>query len=113
MPHDLDRALYVAAADGTRTLRVTGWLGRDVPRDGSAVGRALAGGIEPGETAVGRDTVEVGVTAVSAAVRDADGTVVAAVSLLGPGVRLRGEALDRARAAVVDAAARLESLLGH
>lgn len=111
VPHG-DRALYVAAADGTHTLRVTGWLGRDVPRTGSAVGRALAGEVTVGTAAVGRDTVEDGVTGVSAGIRDTTGAVVAAISLLGPGVRLEGRALDLAVTAVATAAGRLEALLG-
>jgi DNA-binding IclR family transcriptional regulator len=111
VPHE-DRALYVAAADGTRTLRVTGWLGRDVPRAGSAVGRALAGEVAPGAATVGRDTVEEGVTGVSSAVRDTAGTVVAAISLLGPSFRLEGDALEQATTLVAGAAVDLGALLG-
>ena len=110
--HDEDTAIYLAAAEGTMTLRVAGWRGRDVPRSGTAVGRSLAGELPDGEAAVGSDTVEEGVTGISAPVRDAHGQVVAAVSVLGPTFRMHGEALEGARAAVVEGAAALGQLIG-
>ena len=51
-------------------------------------------------------------TGISAAVRDAHGQVVAAISVLGPTFRMHGEALDAARTAVVEGAAALGGLIG-
>lgn len=111
--HDEETAIYIAAAEGLMTLRVAGWQGRDVPRTGTAVGKALAGEVPGGDVAVGRDSVEEGVTGVSAPVRGADGRVVAAISVLGPTFRLKDKALAQARTAVIDAVQQLGSLLGH
>lgn len=105
--HDAATATYLAAAEGTHHLRHAAWQGRQVPRAGTAVGSAL-----DGTAAVGHDTVEVGVTGVSAPVLGTDGAVVAAVSVIGPTFRLRGTARDDARAAVQGAADRLTALLG-
>lgn len=111
--HDEDTAIYIAATEGSLTLRVAGWRGRGVPRTGTAVGRALSGELPAGEAAVGQDTVEEGVTGVSAPVRDSTGAVVAAISILGPTFRMRGDALGAATSAVVTGAARLGKLIGH
>ncbi len=111
--HDARTAIYIAAAEGRMTLRVAGWRGRDVPRQGTAVGEALAGAIAPGAAAVGHDTVEEGITGVSAPVHDVDGAVVAALSVLGPTFRLHGAALEAARTAVTDGARTIADLLGN
>lgn len=105
--HDAATATYLAASEGTHHLRHATWQGRQVPRAGTAVGAAL-----DGTAAVGHDTVEDGVTGVSAPVRDGGGTVVAAVSVIGPTFRLQGAARDDARVAVQAAADRLAALLG-
>lgn len=105
--HDDDTATYLAAAEGTHHLRHAGWQGRQVPRAGTAVGSAL-----DGEAAVGHDTVELGVTGVSAPVTGSAGTVVAAVSVIGPTFRIQGAALEHASGAVQAAADRLTALLG-
>ena len=57
------------------------------------------------------DAVEPGVTAVAAPVADADGRIVAALTLVGPSFRLTGSALDEACEAIVVGVGRLESLL--
>lgn len=110
--HDEDTAIYIAAAEGRMTLRVAGWRGRDVPRQGTAVGEALSGRVAVGDTAVGRDTVEEGITGVSGPVVDVNGDVVAAVSVLGPTFRLTGEALVVTKRMVSEGAGTISSLLG-
>ncbi len=62
--------------------------------------------------AVAVDELEVGLTAVAAAVRNAHGDVVASVSVSGPSFRLAGERLDAATAATVEAADELSRRLG-
>ena len=62
--------------------------------------------------AVAIDELEVGLTAVSAPVRDAAGTVVASMSVSGPTFRLTGDALDAAIAACIEAAAEVSHRLG-
>lgn len=110
--HDERTAIYIAAAEGHRTLRVAGWRGRDVPRKGTAVGHALSGLLAPGEAHVGHDTVEEGVTGISAPITNVADTVVAAISVLGPTFRLQGATLEETRAIVVDGARVIADLLG-
>lgn len=104
---DTGHAVYVAMAAGSHPVRHVSWLGHRVPRDGTAVGRALSGSVDHDGVAVREDAVESGITAVSAPVRDGSGAVVAAVSVVGPSFRLRGDALAAARVAVAAHAAHL------
>lgn len=104
---DGDDAVYVAMEAGTHAVRHVSWLGHRVPRRGTAVGRALRGDVDADGVAVREDAVEDGITAVSAPVRDADGTVIAAISVVGPSFRLHGDTLTATRSAVASHAARL------
>lgn len=106
---DEHTAVYVAMAAGTYAIRHVSWLGRTVPRLGTAVGRALEGRVDDDGVAVRADAVEPGVTAVSAPILDGSGHVVAAISVVGPSFRLRGVALASARRQV---AARAQALSG-
>lgn len=106
-------AVYVATEAGTHAVRHVSWLGHLVPREGTAVGRALDGRVDGDGVAVRVDAVEHGVTAVSAPVRDVHGAVVAAVSVVGPSFRLAGPALAAARTAVAEHAERLTRLAGR
>jgi len=110
-PVDGSAAVYVAMEAGSYAIRHVSWLGRTIPRRGSAVGRALAGRVDPDGAVVVDDAVEPGVTAVAAPIATATGEVVAALSLVGPTFRLTGPPLDAARQAVTAGAARLQSLL--
>ncbi len=112
-PADDRTAVYVATEPGTHAVRHVSWLGHTVSRDGTAVGRALAGQVDPDGVAVRVDAVEHGITAVSAPVRDPLGAIVAAVSVVGPSFRLAGDALAAARTAVAEHAARLCALAGR
>jgi urocanate hydratase len=109
-PVDGAAAVYVAMEAGSYAIRHVSWLGRTIPRRGSAVGRALAGRVDSDGVVVVDDAVEPGVTAVASPVT-AQGEVVAALSLVGPSFRLTGDALEAARAAVAEGAARLVSML--
>jgi IclR family transcriptional regulator, acetate operon repressor len=103
-------AVYVAMESGTHAVRHVSWLGHRVPRRGTAVGRALRGDVDADGVAVREDAVETGITAVSAPVRDASGDVIAAISVVGPSFRLRGEALAATRLAVASHATRLSAV---
>lgn len=104
---DGDDAVYVAMESGTHSVRHVSWLGHRVQRRGTAVGRALRGDVDPDGVAVREDAVESGVTAVSAPVRDSNGDVIAAISVVGPSFRLQGDALATTRRAVASHATRL------
>ena len=108
----------VAQADGRHVLGVSSWVGREVPDHCSAAGKIFlafgASALPPGplerltartivhgdqlerelEAARRRgfaaivDELEMGLTAVAAPIREADGSVVAALSVAGPTARL-------------------------
>ncbi|MCH2412860.1 MAG: helix-turn-helix domain-containing protein [Acidimicrobiales bacterium] len=97
------QAVYLTAAESSRAIRHTGWVGRTVPLDITAVGAALTGDGSPvAHRNVG--AVEPDVSAAVAPVVGPDGDVVDAISVLGPAQRLKGKALD-ATATEVRAAA--------
>ncbi len=105
---EADHATYLATMESTRALRHTGWLGRRVPIDGTAVGEALSG-----ETGV---RIRVGafepdITAVAVGIRTAAG-VVGALSVVGPTHRMDDRQLREAAAALTEAAEQLSELLG-
>ena len=102
-------AVYVATAESERAVRHVGWVGRSVPIDGTAVGAALVDGAE---VHVNTGAAEPDVTAVVHGVAGPDGSVVAAISVLGPASRLRGRDLTRAGRAVAAAAAAFAADLG-
>ncbi|MBT22345.1 MAG: helix-turn-helix domain-containing protein [Actinobacteria bacterium] len=97
------RAVYIATAESTRAIRHVGWVGRTVPLSGTAVGTTLTG---DGEATVLRNTggVEPDVAAAVAPVMGPDGTVVAAISVLGPSSRLDDTSTDTVTTAVLVAA---------
>ncbi|MGB8859433.1 MAG: IclR family transcriptional regulator C-terminal domain-containing protein [Ilumatobacteraceae bacterium] len=111
-PADAHHATYVASRPGSHAVRHVSWLGQRVTRRKSAVGAALAGKVDATGVAIRLDAVEEGITAISAPVRGADGTVLAAVSVVGPSFRLHGPALAAAGRAVALCAAAVERALG-
>jgi DNA-binding IclR family transcriptional regulator len=110
-PVDAGSAVYVAMEAGSYAIRHVSWLGRSVPRRGSAVGQALVGRVDDDGVIVVHDAVEAGVTAVAAPVRGMGGLIEAALSLVGPSFRLDGAALAAARRHVAGGAAALQSRL--
>jgi DNA-binding IclR family transcriptional regulator len=76
-------ATYVACAESSRAIRHVGWVGQNVPLEGSAAGEAFA---NAGATAVRTGAVEADITAMSLALSDA-GALGVAVSVVGPSHR--------------------------
>lgn len=106
------QAVYVATAQGHHALRHSGWLGRGFASAGTAAGAALRGRTDA-DGAVSRvGKLEVGITAVGAPVRTANG-VIAAINIVGPTFRLLGDQLNATRATVVASAAQLSETLGQ
>lgn len=112
-PRDARTAVYVAMEPGRHSIRHVSWLGHEIPRRSTALGRALAGQVDDDGVAVRVDAVESGITAVSAPVRDATGAVVAALSVVGPSFRLVDDVLRDARSAVARHAVALSRRAGH
>jgi len=112
-PHDATTARYTAMHQGSHTVRHVSWLGHEITRRGTALGAALAGKVDATTGVAERvNAVEDGTTAVSAPVRDASGSIVAAVSVVGPSYRFTGKVLAAARTAVSREAAALSRLAG-
>ena len=107
---DRDRRICVASVESPSELRTIVALGAALPLDRGSAGRVLGG--EPGRSRPNRrrwiQSVaerEAGVASVSAPVLDADGRLVAAVSVSGPIERLTRRPGARHGPAVVRAAA--------
>lgn len=109
-PLDASTATYVAMEPSRHAIRHVSWLGRRLDRRHTAVGAALKGRVDADGTALREDAVEIGVTAISAPVLDTDGSIVAAISVVGPTYRLQAYGLVAARKLVAAAA---ESLNTH
>ncbi|MDY6055988.1 IclR family transcriptional regulator [Micrococcus sp.] len=108
---DAETAVYLAIVEGTHSVRHTSWVGRTVPLEGTAVGRALRGQAPAGGHVLVADTVEPDVTALSAPVM-AGGVAAGALSTLVPAYRCTEELAQRCAAALVDATAQMSQALG-
>lgn len=110
-PTDKATATYVAMEPSRHAIRHVSWLGRVLDRKTTAVGAALTGRLDADGTVMRGDAVEMGVTAISAPVRDGSGVVVAAMSVVGPTYRLKSFGIRAARRLVADAAEQLSAKL--
>lgn len=100
-------ATYVRQAPSPRSVRHVSWLGRQLPRAGTAVGAALAGEVGASGAIVVRDGIEPDTTAIAAPVR-VRGDIVGAINVVGPRFRIDEHAERGIVAAVNVAAAALE-----
>ena len=80
-------ALYIGIVEGTHSVRHTSWVGRTVPLDKSAAGRALRGEVPGDGYVVVEHGVETDVTAIACPVFS-EARIVAALSLVVPSYRL-------------------------
>lgn len=104
---DGGHAVYIEQAQSPRALRHVGWIGRRIPLEVSATGKAFRNG-RRSQTV--RDAVEEGVTAVACGVTGLTEHD-AAISVTGPTTRLRGPALRSARQLVVAASSQVSQTL--
>ena len=93
-------------SDGTPA----GIRGRD---EGRATAATWVEDGPPGRTAGLDQEFEEGLKCIGAPIRDRTGTVVAAISVAGPAMRLKLERMPRLIDAVLEAAARLSTALGY
>jgi len=99
-----DGVEHLAQEDTAHLVGVTDWVGRRVPFELAANGKcflAFGGGaiadsdlIRSLGYATSIDELEVGLSALSAPVLDADGTAIAALSISGPTSRLTAQRID-------------------
>jgi DNA-binding IclR family transcriptional regulator len=104
---DGTHAVYLDQLEGPRPQHAAAWVGRRIPLEPSATGRALAGSRRPQAM---EDAVEVGVTAVACAVGDAREPLTA-LSVIGPSMRLRRDRLAEAKQLVFAASRELSDRL--
>ncbi len=104
-----DGATYIATAESQRAIRHTGWVGKTVPMAGTAVGEALGG--HPG-VCFKRGSVESEVAAVAVGVRNVDGLIVGALSVIGPTHRMNQSSVQKAGRLLLSAAKDLTVALG-
>ena len=113
-----DRRVCVAALESPHGLRTIVAMGAALPLDRGSAGQVLRDGAEAGAAGEGPGWTasvaerEAGVASVSAPVRDADGRVVAAVSVSGPIERTGTDPGARYGADVVRAAEAVEAAAG-
>ncbi len=92
--------IYARLAETDRAVRHQGWLGKTVPLEGTAIGTALQDGCGPEGYFTTTHTMEEGVTAIAATIHWPDGSVAAAVSVVGPTYRISDDLAAQYGAAV-------------
>lgn len=80
--------LYIDQRLSSFALRAHSWLGRTVPRAGTAIGAAMQGDVNAEGWTVAATTLEAGVTAVAAPIHDETGEIVGAINITGPTERV-------------------------
>ena len=106
-----DTGIYVAMIEGTHAVRHTSWIGRAIPLENLAVGRALQNLVPADGYVAQRDRLEPDVTAIAAPIRRPGG-VAGAISLLGPTYRIDDETMRRYGELVAHEAQDLSRQLG-
>ena len=109
---DPDRALYLRQVAGDQRVQTTNWVGRTIPRRGTAMGAALAGEVTAEGYTVSRGSLEPDITSVAASVRDYHGQPVAALTILAPSYRTGEADVERFGALLVEHAHALSLALG-
>lgn len=106
-------ALYIGQVEGTHAIRHRSWVGQTVPLDGTAAGTALLGAAPAEGYAILRSTLEPDVTAVAAPVTAHDGSVLGALSIVGPTFRIDDETVTRFGRVILTHTRALSEELGH
>jgi len=112
VPVDHDRALYLRQVAGDQRVQTAVWTGRTIPRAGTAMGAALAGAVGDDGYASSRGSLEPDITSIAAPVRDHDGAIVAALTILAPSYRTSERDVERHGAQLVRHARELSLALG-
>ncbi|MET7574290.1 helix-turn-helix domain-containing protein [Streptomyces sp. NPDC005492] len=87
--------VYLRQVPSPQAIRHVNWTGRSLPMAGTAAGAALMGQVDEQGVAVAKAIATEGATAVAAPVRDASGTIVAALSVVGPSFRMPPRVITR------------------
>jgi DNA-binding IclR family transcriptional regulator len=105
-------ALYARLAESDQPIRHVSWLGKTVPMEGTAIGSALRGLCGPEGYVTTRHTLEDDATAMAATAYWPDGTVAAALSVVGPTFRIPDSKMQAVGELVAEHAAGLTRELG-
>jgi IclR family transcriptional regulator, acetate operon repressor len=105
-------ALYISIVEGTHSVRHASWVGRTVPLERSAAGRALRGRVPDEGYVVVERGVEADVTAIACPVYSQARTV-AALSLVIPSYRLTAAEATECGKMLASAAANLSAQLSR
>lgn len=112
IPADESQIIYVRQSISLKAVRHSAWLGRGVPYKGTAIGAAMSGKVGKHGYAFSRRTIEPDVTAIAAPIHGRDGSIIAAMNVVGPSYRITDADIDRFGAAVVDAARAISREIG-
>ncbi|WP_109471879.1 IclR family transcriptional regulator [Ornithinimicrobium cavernae] len=108
------KCLYLRQVESPHAIRHAHWAGLVIETPGTAIGAALHDQVGPGGFVLSRATrIEPDAAAAAAPVRDTSGSVIAALSIIGPSFRLPDEELERIGAIVAQSAADLSEELGY
>jgi DNA-binding IclR family transcriptional regulator len=105
-------ALYARLAESAQPIRHVSWLGKTVPLEGTAIGAALQNRCGPEGYVTTRRTLEDNATAMAATAYWPDGTVAAALSVVGPTFRIPDAKMRAVGELVAEHAAALTRELG-
>ena len=108
VPLDHEWVTYVRMSPSRHSVRHVSWLGRRIPRAGSAVGAALDGRLGANGTVIVHAGVEADTTAVAVPIRS-NGDIVAAINVVGPSFRMNRAAQQQIAGAAVAVATALQS----
>jgi urocanate hydratase len=112
-----DTAIYVAMVEGTYPIRHTGWVGRAVLLQGTAIGQAMLARLQPGGYVAQASELEKDVTAVAAPVRRPSdyapaASVAGVLSVIGPSYRMHDQRIHELGVLVADEAHALAEQIG-
>jgi DNA-binding IclR family transcriptional regulator len=107
VPLDHEWATYVRMAPSKQAVRHVSWLGRRIPRAGSAIGAALEGHVGASGAAIVHAGVEADTTAIAVPIRS-NGDIVGAINVVGPSFRMNRSVQHEIAAAAAAAVSALQ-----
>lgn len=112
VPADERQIVYLRQVAGRKLVQTAGWVGRTIPRRGTALGFALRGAVDRRGYVARAGAVEPEVTSIAAPVFGAGGEIAGALSVLAPTYRTSAARVERCGRAVARHAAELSRSLG-
>jgi DNA-binding IclR family transcriptional regulator len=109
---DERQIVYLRQVAGRNLVQTAGWVGRTIPRRGTALGAALRGAVDGDGYVARAGAVEPEVTSIAAPVFGAGGEIAGALSVLAPSYRTPAARVERCGRAVARHAMELSRSLG-